>query len=125
MSRTPSEVTETELSILDVLWRRGPTAVRDIVEALYGRHSPSLHATVKSLLDRLADKGYVACDSSRFAHKFAAAVDRGRIVGQQLQRLADDHFGGSLTPMLLTLVDRAKLSRKQRDAIREIVDGMK
>jgi BlaI family penicillinase repressor len=125
MPRTPSEVTETELSILDVLWQRGPTAVRDIVENLYGQHSQSLHATVKSLLDRLADKGYVECDTSRFAHKFAATVDRKTIVGQQLQRLADDHFGGSLTPMLMTLVDRARLSRKQRDAIREIVDGIK
>lgn len=125
MPRKAAEVTETELRILDVLWERGPTIVRDIVEDIYDDHSPSLHATVKSLLDRLGEKGYVTHDSSRHAHRFSAAVGREDLVGQQLQELADNHFDGSLGPILLTLVDKAKLSRKQRDAIRAIVDGIK
>ena len=125
MPRKAAEVTETELRILDVLWERGPTIVRDIVEDIYADHSPSLHATVKSLLDRLAEKGYVTHDSSRHAHRFSAAVDRETLVGQQLQELADSHFEGSLGPILLTLVDKVQLSRKQRDAIRSIIDGIK
>ncbi len=125
MPRKAAEVTETELRILDVLWERGPTIVRDIVEHLYDEHSPSLHATVKSLLDRLAEKGYVTHDDSRHAHKFSATVEREELVGQQLQQLADSHFDGSLSPVLLTLVDRAKLTRKQRDAIRKIIEGIK
>ena len=125
MPRKAAEVTETELRILDVLWKRGPTIVRDIVEHLYGEHSPSLHATVKSLLDRLAEKGYVTHDDSRHAHKFSATVEREELVGQQLQQLADSHFNGSLSPVLLTLVDRAKLTRKQRNAIRKIIEGLK
>ncbi len=124
MPRKAAEVTETELRILDVLWERGPTIVRDIVEHLYNEHSPSLHATVKSLLDRLAEKGYVTHDDSRHAHQFSATVEREELVGQQLQQLADSHFDGSLSPVLLTLVDRAKLTKKQRDAIREIIEGI-
>lgn len=124
MPRRPARVTETELRILDVLWESGPTIVRDIVEKLYGEHSPSLHATVKSLLDRLLEKGYVAYDDRRHAHRFSATVDRETLVGQQLQQLADSHFDGSLTPVLLTLVNRVKLSRKQREGIRQIIDGI-
>jgi hypothetical protein len=41
-----------------------------------------------------------------------------------LQKLADSHFDGSLAPMLLALVDRVKLGRKQRDAIRKIIEGI-
>ena len=48
-----NEATETELAILEVLWERGPSPVREIVDAVYGEHRRSLHATVKSLLDRL------------------------------------------------------------------------
>ncbi len=125
MPRKAAEVTETELRILDVLWKRGPTIVREIVEELYGEHSPSLHATVKSLLDRLAEKGYVCQDDRQHAHRFSATVDREDLVGQQLQQLADAHFCGAFSPILLALVDRAKLSRKQRQAIRDIIEGMK
>ena len=125
MSRNVAGVTETELAILDVLWTRGQSAVRDIVATLYDRHTPTLHMTVKSLLDRLEAKGYVECDNRGFAHRFSAKISREAYVGQQLKQLADSHFDGAVAPMLLTLVDRINLSRKDREAIRKIIDGIK
>jgi BlaI family transcriptional regulator, penicillinase repressor len=122
MSKRIADVTDTEFSILAALWERGPVTVRDIVETLYGRHTPSLHATVKSLLDRLAHKGYVASDRRGFAHRYLAKVDRQTFVGQRLQQIADAHFGGSLAPMLLALVERSKLSKSDRHAIRRIIE---
>ena len=122
MPRRTRAVTDTEFAILNVLWDRGRTTVREIVEAVYGKHTHSLHASVKSLLERLADKEYVVCEGRGPAHLFSATVDRGSFVGQQLQLLADSNFGGSLTPLLLTLVDRVKLSRRDREAIRKIIE---
>jgi predicted transcriptional regulator len=124
MPRKAARVTETELAIMDVLWKHGPISVREIVESLYSEHTPSLHATVNSLLDRLTDKGCVTCDASRFAHRFSASVDRETFVGEQLQQIADSHFGGSLTPLLLSLVSHAKLEREEREAIRKLIDGI-
>jgi BlaI family transcriptional regulator, penicillinase repressor len=124
MPKRASEVTETELAILDVLWDRAPCEIREIVEAVYREHTPALHATVKSLLERLTEKGLVDCDRSRFAHKFSPLISRETYVGQQLQKLADSHFEGSLAPMLLTLIDRVKLSRRERDAIRKMIEGI-
>ncbi len=118
---TPS-VTETEFAILNALWDGGPTTVRGIVEAVYRKHTHSLHAGVKSLLERLADKGFVACRQQGGVHLFSAAVDRETFVARQLQRLADNNFGGSLTPLLNALVENVKLSRKDREAIRRIIE---
>lgn len=125
MPRSRAEVTETELAILNVLWQRGATSVREIVEALYSEHSASLHATVNSLLDRLLEKNYVECDKSKFAHTFRAVIDRETYVGSELQRLADSHFSGSLVPMLLTLTDRVKLTKKDREAIRRAIGNIR
>ena len=122
MPRDTKNVTETEFAILNALWERGPMAVREIVEAVYRQHTHSLHASVKSLLERLADKGYVVCQRRGGAHLFSATVERESFVAQQLQALADSNFGGSLAPLLLTLVDNVKLSRKDRTAIRKIID---
>ena len=122
MPRQTRTVTETEFAILDVLWDRGPSTVRRIVETIYAKHTHSLHAGVKSLLERLADKGFVVCQRQGNVHRFSAAVDREAFVAQQLQLIADSNFGGSLTPLLMTLVDNVKLSRRDREAIRRIIE---
>lgn len=125
MPRNVAEVTDTELAILDALWTLGQSTVRDIVAALYERHTPTLHMTVKSLLERLENKGYVEADKGEFAHRFSAKITREAYVGRQLKQLADSHFDGALAPMVLTLIDRIDLSRKDREAIRKIIDGIK
>lgn len=119
-----TEVTETELAILEALWNGGASAIREIVLTVYKQHTPSLHATVKSLLERLEEKGYVETDKRGFAHKFSTTISREAYVGSQLKQLADSHYGGELAPMLLTLVEKSKLSKKDREAIRKIIDGM-
>ena len=122
MAKTSNAVTETEFAILDVLWNQETATVREIVEAIYQKHTHSLHASVKSLLERLADKRLVSHQRIGAVHSFAATVQREDFVAQQLQGLADSNFGGSLTPLLLTLVDNVKLSQKDRSAIHEIID---
>lgn len=119
------DVTDAELSVLEVLWEQPEgVPVREIVVAIYGRHEHSLHGGVKSFLDRLMEKGYVTVDKSGFAHRFCAKVSRKEFVGRHLKRLAESHFGGSLTPLLLSLLDQTKLSRKDRAAIENMIEKM-
>lgn len=124
MARKAAPVTETEQSILDVLWKRDFATIREIVAEIYPAHSASCHATVKSLLDRLASKGYVACDTSKFTHRYSACVSRDEIVSNELTRLAGSHFDGSFAPLLLSLVDKIELSRKERETIQKIIESM-
>lgn len=120
-----NELTEAELSVMDVLWENEQGAtVREIVLSVYGRHEHSLHGGVKSFLDRLMEKGYAAVDKSDFAHRFFAIITRQQFVGIQLKRLAESHFGGSITPMLLSLVEQTKLSNKDRAAIQKIINSI-
>ena len=124
--RSFNDITDAELSVMEVLWNREDGAiVREIVLAIYGRHEHSLHGGVKSFLDRLMEKGYVTVNKSGFAHRFSAAVTRQEFVGRQLKRMAESHFGGSVTPMLMSLVEQAKLSRKDRAAIEKIIENIK
>ena len=122
MARPSAIVTDAELSVLNHLWEHGSAVVREIAYALYSENTPAYHATVNSLLDQLEQKEYVARDRSGFAHSFTATIDRSTLVGSQLQQIADSHFDGALTPMLLPLVDNIKLSKRDREAIRKIID---
>jgi BlaI family penicillinase repressor len=126
MMKPNDDITDAELSVMEVLWNcaDGET-VREIVLQVYGRHEHSLHGGVKSFLDRLIEKGYVRVDKTAFAHRFFAAQSRQAFVGSQLRRMADSHFGGSLAPMLLSLVDQVTLTKKDRAAIEKLIENIR
>ncbi len=124
MARVGSVVTAAELAVMDVLWDDGACTVREISKSVYGENSPAYHATVNSLLDQLEKKKFVKRNRSGFAHVFSAKVDRSVLVGRQLQEIADSHFDGALTPMLMALADNLKLKTRDRDAIQKIIDEL-
>jgi predicted transcriptional regulator len=122
MPRPRSIVTDAELSVLEHLWEHGSSIVREIAFGLYSENTPAYHATVNSLLEQLETKKYVSRDRSGFAHQFTATIERSDLVRSQLQEIADSHFDGAMAPMLLSLVEKVKLGRRDREAIRKIID---
>src|SRR5581483_5726894 len=110
MARTPKDVTDAELAVLQVLWDAGPATIRQLTDVLYPQGGPSKYATVQKLLERLEDDGYVRRDRSAAVHVFAAAVGRDDLIGRRLRTLADKLCGGSLTPLLSHLIQSRPLS---------------
>jgi len=115
--------TTAELRLLDVLWQHGPQTVRQVASALHAEPTPVQYRTVQVQLDRLEKKGFVGRDRSSTPHVFAAAVDRGRFIGDELQSMADKVCGGSLAPLLMNLAQKAKLSERERDALWQLLEG--
>ncbi len=124
MARSPQDVTETELAVLQVLWDQGPATIRRITDLLYPEGGPAHYATVQKLLDRLEAKGFVRRDRTPPAHAFAAAVGRDDLIGRRLQAMAEQLCGGSLTPLLTHLVKARRLSPRERQDLRDLIDEL-
>ena len=124
MARSPQDVTETELAVLQVLWDQGPATIRRITDLLYPEGGPAHYATVQTLLDRLEVKGFVRRDRTPPAHAFAAAVGRDDLIGRRLQAMAEQLCGGSLTPLLTHLVKARRLSARERQDLRDLIDDL-
>lgn len=124
MARTPQDVTEAELAVLQVLWEHGPCTIRQITEQIYPEGRAAQYATVQKLLERLEDKQCVQRDRKPAVHIFAAAIDRGELIGRRLQTMAEKLCGGSLTPLLTHLVQSQKLSAAERKELRELIDEL-
>jgi predicted transcriptional regulator len=124
MARTPQDVTETELAVMQVLWDRGPATIRQITDLLYPEGGAAHYATVQKLLDRLEAKGFVRRDRTPPAHAFAAAVARDDLIGRRLQAVAEQLCGGSLTPLLTHLVKARRLSARERQDLRDLIDEL-
>src|SRR5947207_14894979 len=109
MARTPQDITEKELEVLQVLWDRGPATIRQITEALYPEGRTAQYATVQKLLERLEAKyDAVHRDRSAAVHTFSARLGRDELIGRRLQSVAEQLCGGSLTPLLAHLVQAQK-----------------
>jgi predicted transcriptional regulator len=124
MPRSPQDVTDGELAILEVLWERGSATVREIAERLYAGYSPSQHATAQKLLERLEAKDCVRRNRSLWPHVFAAAIDREELIGRRLQQTADRFCDGSIQPLLTHLVKAGQLSADERRSLRNLLDDL-
>jgi len=123
MSRQPTDVTESELALMQVLWDRGRCSTRQITDLLYDGGGQSQYATVQKLLERLEAKGLVARDRSLFVHTFTADVDRDELIGRRLRAMADKLCGGSLVPILSHLARNKGLTHQERKALRDLIDA--
>jgi BlaI family transcriptional regulator, penicillinase repressor len=118
-------VTDGELSVLEVLWQQGRATVKEITAVVYEDQSFSKYQSVQKLLERLESKGCVRRDRSSAAHSFAAAVEREEIIGHRLEEVAETLCGGSLTPLLMHLAGRTRLTQAEREVLQKLINSRK
>ncbi len=116
------DVTDAELAVLELLWQREWGTIRELTDELYPLGNASDFATVQKLLQRLEKKGFVERQGQKGAVQFRAAVDRDELIGRRLQQVVDSLCDGSLTPLLEHLMHSRKLSREERESLRELLD---
>ena len=85
MVRDPQDLPDAELAVLQTLWERGPSTIRQLTDALYPSGSDAHYATVQKLLDRLEAKSCVRRDRSSWAHVFEARMNRDELIGRRLE----------------------------------------
>lgn len=124
MPRPSQDVTEAERAVLEVLWDRGRATVRELTEVLYLQRTASSQATVLKLLERLETKNCVLRNRDVWPHVFEATVSRENLVQRRLQATADELCGGSWAPLLTHLVRSTRLSREERDSLREVLEEL-
>jgi predicted transcriptional regulator len=77
---------------------------------------------VQKLLQRLEAKDLVRRDRSEHVHGFETTVSRAAFAGNQLEQMADKLTEGSLVPFLTHLVEAKKLSKRERDQLRSLLE---
>ena len=129
MTKRPAQdkailVPDAELSVLKVLWERGPAPIRDITEILYPGGETSHYATVQKLLDRLQDRGCVARRREGRINVYSATVERADLIRERLREAADKLCEGSLSPLLTHLVDPGRLTSEEIQTLRDLIDRL-
>jgi predicted transcriptional regulator len=115
--------TNSELEILHVLWRRGPSAVREVHEEISLKRSTG-YTTVLKLMQIMAEKGLVKRDEENRAHIYHAAITESDVQRGFTDDLADRVFGGSAHRLALHALGSKKATPEELAEIRRLLDAM-
>jgi len=115
------DVPDSELAVLRVLWEHGTQNRRQITDALYPDGGPAHYTTVQKLLERLEAKGYVRSERVGALRTFTATVEREQLINMRLRDVATKLCEGSLTPLLMNLVQAGPVSADELAELQALV----
>lgn len=113
--------TDSELEILSVLWRLGPSTVREVHDVLSKERAIQYTTTLK-LMQIMAEKGLVGRDESARSHIYSACQPQERTQTQIAGHLLERAFGGSARSLLLGALSAKKASREEVAELRKLLD---
>ncbi len=113
--------TDAELAVLNVLWDRGPSTVRQIHEVLSGDRDLGYTTVLKSL-QVMTDKGLVVRDESERSHVYAATQTATQTQRSLLGDLMERAFGGSAAQLVIQALHAKRASKQELAEIRRLLE---
>ncbi|MBL8910897.1 MAG: BlaI/MecI/CopY family transcriptional regulator [Archangium sp.] len=114
--------TDAELSILNVLWGKGPSTVRAVFEAL---PASAGYTTVLKTMQIMAEKGLVKRDESERSHVYRAAVGAEATQERMVGELIDKAFSGSAAQLVMRALESRVSSKEELAAVRALLEKKK
>lgn len=117
---------ESELAILQVLWKKGPSTVKQVNETL-SRQKETGYTTTLKLLQIMFEKGLVsrtAEGAKGRSHLYKAAVSESKISNHLLDSFIQKVFEGSAGKLVLNALGKGKASEDEIKEIRKLLDEM-
>ena len=124
MARKKSEqLTDAEQSIMQVLWNRGETSVKDIASALSAT-KPVAYTTVQTMCKILVDKGYAEFRKEGRAFLYSAKISQKDAKRGALSVLLDRFFGSSPELLAEHLIQETDIELKDLEALQKRIDKL-
>jgi predicted transcriptional regulator len=117
-----SEPTKSELEILQVLWKNGPSTVRFVNDYLNEQKRAVQYTSTLKLMQIMTEKEMLVRDTSSMKHLYSAAIEESHTKTVLLDKFIDTMFNGSSTNLMMQLLGNKKTSREELDAIRAMLD---
>jgi BlaI family penicillinase repressor len=112
----PVELGELERDILTIVWRLGNVTAEQVREEL---DRPLKDSTIRTVLRRLEEKGYLAHETENRTFIYRPAESRQRVAGRAVKRIVDWFCDGSVEALLVGLVDSKVLDRAELQRLAE------
>ena len=122
MSDNLPELGELERQVMRLVWAHAPITAEIVRERLDRRLKES---TVRTVLRRLEEKGFVSHSTEGRTYIFRPRHDRRRVAAKAVRRIADWFCDGSIEEVLVGIVDAKMLGKEQLEALSAKIEAAK
>jgi BlaI family transcriptional regulator, penicillinase repressor len=116
MSHHVTDLGDLEREVLNLVWKHGPTTA-DAVQKLLDR--PLKESTVRTVLRRLEEKGYLTHTVDNRTFIYSATEERSKAAARAVKRIVDRFCNGSMEEVLVGMVDAHILDRRELQRLAE------
>lgn len=113
--------TEAELELLRVLWKKGPSTVRDLYDAVNLQRTVG-YTSVLKILQIMTEKGLVEREESGKAHIYRTAASQEETQNQLLRDLSERLFSGSAAQLAMHALAMQPTSSEELEEIRNLIE---
>ena len=113
--------TESELEILQVIWKKGQCTVRDVHEELVKNKDAGYTTTLK-LMQIMHEKGLVERDTTAKTHLYKALITREQAQQTALDKIISTVFKGSTSDLVIQALGHHRASKDEIDAIKSYLE---
>lgn len=114
------EISQGELEVMGVLWRRERASLREIHADLNTQRRQAM-TTVATLLSRLRGKGYVGITEEQTTRQYIPLVSKGSVVKKRLDDMVSKVFSGDISPIAAYITEGRTLTPEQLDSLEEMI----
>lgn len=119
------QISEAESRVMQVLWERSPRSADEVIAAL--ADTGWAEATIKTLLNRLLNKGAVEAGKNGRRYLYSPLIERDAWMLEESRSLLDRLFDGKVAPLVAHFSQHRKLSKSDvaelRQLLKELDDG--
>lgn len=124
MNKTLPKISEAEWRLMKILWKKAPITANHLVETLSGEVMWN-HRTIKTLLNRLVKKKALGFEKVGRTYNYYPVVAEADCVRSERKSFLNRVYGGSLSPMLAAFLKDTKLSPKEIEELKQILEQEK
>ena len=126
MARTPAkELTERELQIMQLFWKRGEMNAAEARDALAEAGLDLAYTTVATLVKILVDKDFLLQTNNERPYRFIPVRSYEEVSGRLLGDLVERVFDGSRELLLTRLLEQKRLTAKERAFLEQFLNEQK
>ena len=126
MARPPAkELTERELQIMQLFWKRGEMTAAEARDALAEAGLDLAYTTVATLVKILVDKDFLLQTNSERPYRFVPVRSYEEVSGRLLGDLVERVFDGSRELLLTRLLEQKRLTAKERAFLEQFLNEQK
>jgi BlaI family transcriptional regulator, penicillinase repressor len=116
-----ARLTPLELSLMQVLWEKGPATVQEVQTALAGRRELA-YTTVQTMLNLLHRKRKVRRALRQRAYVYEPILSQGEATRQAVDDVVEKMFDGSAESLVMSLLETHRLSPKDLARLQKLVE---